>query len=427
MIDRRINFFLKVVVAVAKKHQTVGDSQPLSMATLFTPAGVRPSDEEMVFRRRAIEVGKQFSSDVRCEEAIAEVVKQIVSEGLHCRLGSVDNEVVTMLENQIEGVDRSEERMNILKIYHYVVWKTAGDNKWTLRRNPGECNTIPYLPHMLLGNHMKMEAETVLGSTRTALVEETDLSSGVIRAIVNSEELPQVSQSNCENSKAMVNPQDWTEVGLMEFVNGCLPYEHRLGEERSQPITKVITSKERKLTWKEAQDSDDQRGEIVFANQGGQGEGEGRRYYVRTKSDVRTLYEMRPPSMKNMVLGFFASRYRRIQQGGHGLEAARDKIDPSTGLGPDSTERGAGDDHLMAPQCMKLTNEVLMIKRSGRDAVLHFLYDGKARKHGNQVLWESWQFLEEIRDQDQDVTEQQTRTRLEVFPMSKEEQEYDSD
>ena len=87
------------MVAVAKKHQTVGDSQPLSMATLFTPAGVRPSDEEMVFRRRAIEVGKQFSSDVRCEEAIAEVVKQIVSEGLHCRLGSVDNEVVTMLEN----------------------------------------------------------------------------------------------------------------------------------------------------------------------------------------------------------------------------------------------------------------------------------------------------------------------------------------
>ena len=83
--------------------------------------------------------------------------------------------------------------MNILKIYHYVVWKTAGDNKWTLRRNPGECNTIPYLPHMLLGNHMKMEAETVLGSTRTALVEETDLSSGVIRAIVNSEELPQVT------------------------------------------------------------------------------------------------------------------------------------------------------------------------------------------------------------------------------------------
>ena len=77
--------------------------------------------------------------------------------------------------------------------------------------------------------------------------------------------------------------------------------------------------------------------------------------------------------------------------------------------------------------CRALLNEVLMIKRSGRDAVLHFLYDGKARKHGNQVLWESWQFLEEIRDQDQDVTEQQTRTRLEVFPMSKEEQEYDSD
>ena len=100
---------------------------------------------------------------------------------------------------------------------------------------------------------------------------------------------------------------------------------------------------------------------------------------MRTKSDVRTLYEMRPPRMRNMVFGFFASRYRRIKPGGHGLEAARDKIDPSTGSGPDSTERGAGDDHLIAPQCMNLTNEVLMIKRSGRDAVLHYLYDRKAR------------------------------------------------
>ena len=131
--------------------------------------------------------------------------------------------------------------------------------------------------------------------------------------------------------------------------------------------------------------------------------------------------------MSNMVFGFFASNYRRMRPSGNGFEAAKNKIDPSTGLGPDSTEKIVGDDDLMAPQCMKLTNEVLMIKRSGRDAVLHFLYDGKARKHGNQVLWESWQFLEEIRDQDQDVTEQQTRTRLEVFPMSKEEQEYDSD
>ena len=81
----------------------------------------------------------------------------------------------------------------------------------------------------------------------------------------------------------------------------------------------------------------------------------------------------------------------------------------------------------MAPQCMQLTNEVVMVKRSGKNAVLHLLNDGKTRRHGNQVLWSPWEFLEEIREQDEDVTEEQKNRRLEVFPMSKEEQEDDSD
>ena len=405
-------------MAVAKKHQSDGDAQPLSMATLFTPAGAQPSAEEVVFRRRAIEVGKQMSSEVRCEDAIVTIFKKLVSEGLYCAHGNIDNEVVQILDGQINE-ERSEERMKILHIYHYLMWKTAGDEKWTLRRNPGECNTIPYLPHILLGNHMKMEAETVV-SMRTALVEDEELSSGVIRAIANAV----VSEST---SQPEFKPEDWVEVSLIEFINGCLPDEHCLTEQRSQPIIEVIASKERKLTWKEAQDSDNHRGEVIFASRAGEAEGVDRKYYVRTKSDIRTLYEMRPPMLKNMVLGFFASAYRRIQAGGCGLQAAKDRIDPGTGLGPDSSDKLVGDEHLMAPQCMQLTNGVVMVKRSGKNAVLHLQYDGKARRHGNQLLWSPWQFLEEIRDQDQEVTEEQKRRRLQVFPMSKEEQEDDSD
>ena len=133
--------------------------------------------------------------------------------------------------------------------------------------------------------------------------------------------------------------------------------------------------------------------------------------------------------MKDMVLGYFASNYRRIKPGGCGLQAAKDKIDPSTGLGPDSSEKVVGDEYQMAPQCMQLTNEDVMVKRSGKNAVLHLLFDGKPRRHGSQLLWSPWQFLEEIRDenQDQDETEEQKRRRLEVFPMSKKEQEDESD
>ena len=406
------------MVAVAKRHQSDGDSQPLSMATLFTPAGVQPSVEEMVFRRRAIEVGKQVSSEVRCEEAIVEIFKMFASEGLYCRPADIDDEWVHMLNSQI-GEDRSEEREKALRIYHYLMWKTAGDEKWTLRRNPGECDTIPYLPNILMCNHMKMEAETVF-SMRTAQVEDKELSSGVIRVI---------SSGEASVSESEFKPEDWMEVSLVEFINGCLPNEDRLTEERSQPIIQVITSKERKLTWTEAHDGDNDRGEVIFANQAGEGEDDDRKYYVRTKSDVRTLYEMRPLRLRNMMLGQFASEYRRIQPGGCGLESAKDKIDPGTGLGPDSSDKVVGDEQLMAPQCMQLTNEDIMVKRSGKKGILHLLYDGRTRRHGSQLLWTPWQFLEQISDenQDQDETTEQKNRRLEVFPMSKEEQEDDSD
>ena len=381
-------------------------------------------------------MGKQVSSEVGCEEAIVQIFKRVATEGLYCRHADIDDEVVHILNSQI-GEDRSEERKKILQFYHYLIWKTAGDQKWTVRRNPGECSTIAYLPHILLGNHMKMEAETVF-SMRTAQVEEKELSSGVIRAI---------SSAEASESESEFKPENWMEVSLVEFINGCLPDEHCLKEERSQPIMQVITSKELKLTWKGAEDSDSQRGEVIFATRpvegereiegegenegegGSEREGENEKYYVRTKSDVRILYEMRPPPLSNMVLGYFASNYRRIKPGGNGLQAAKDKIDPATGLGPDSSDKVVGDEHLMAPQCMQLTNGDVMVKRSGKNAVLRLLFDGKARRHGNQVLWSPWQRLEEIRDQDQiqDETQEQKTRRLEVFPMSKEEEEDDSD
>ena len=181
------------------------------------------------------------------------------------------------------------------------------------------------------------------------------------------------------------------------------------------------------MTWKEAQDSDSQREEVLFTSRADEEEGEEGNYYVRTKSDVRTLFEIKPPIMKKMRLGQFASRYRKIKPEGRGFQAAKDKIDPDTGVGPDSSERLFGDEHLMAPQCMQLTNGDIMVKRAGKNAVLHFQYDGKTRRHGKQVLWSSWQFLEEIREQAVVETEEQKERRLEVFPMSKEEEEDDLD
>ena len=61
------------------------------------------------------------------------------------------------------------------------------------------------------------------------------------------------------------------------------------------------------------------------ASQGG--EEDNKKYYLRAKSDVRILYEMRLPRMKNIVLGFFASRYRKVKASGNGYQVTKVRID----------------------------------------------------------------------------------------------------
>ena len=120
-----------------------------------------------------------------------------------------------------------------------------------------------------------------------------------------------------------------------------------------------------------------------------------------------------------MPLGQLASEYRKIQAGGHGLESAREKIDPETGVGPASMSPVVGTEDQMAPICMQLTNGTVMQQRSGPKAVLHLLYSDAPGKHGNQLLWSPWRYLEDVgEDQQEEETDLQKNRRLAVFPMS---------
>ena len=65
-----------------------------------------------------------------------------------------------------------------------------------------------------------------------------------------------------------------------------------------------------------------------------------------------------------MVLGQFASSYRKLAQSDNSFEAAKEMIDPETGLGPLSAEIIAGTQDLYAPRCFQLKNEVIMQMRS---------------------------------------------------------------
>ena len=401
-------------MSLAKKYQSGGTSQPLSMATLYTPSHLQPSTEEKAFRRRAIELSEGFSSNEDCEEAIIKIVRTLAIEGFYCNYNSVDEEMGRIVATQVRSDERSEERTRLIIIYHFLIWKTAGDQKWTVPRYPGACSIRPYLPKLLQITHGRVVAQTNLSQGRLPEHIE-ELKEEVVTAISG----PHGENDLHDHSEPSFIPELWREVNLLEFINGSLPDGDRIVGLRSQPICQVLTSKERKLTWKEAKDSDNQNGEEVFEVEGEDENEENSKKYVRVKQDVRTLFEMRPDRLRSMKLGQFASEYRRIKPGGWGLQSAKDKIDPTTGLGPDSTDMVAGTTNEMAPQCMQLKNEEIMVKRAGKKAVLQLLYSGKASKHGNQVLWSSWQHLEEMTGaQEEEETTEQRNIRLQIFPCS---------
>ena len=406
-----------MIVSLAKKYQSGGSSQPLSMATLYTPSHLQPSPEERAFRRRAIELSEGFSCDKECEEAIVEIIQTLAVEGFYCKYGSVDEEMSRIVAEQIQNDKRSEERTRLVIIYHFLIWKTAGDQNWTVPRNPGACKIRPYLPKLLQITRNRVVTETSLRQDqRPADTEE--LNEDVITAIKTKAD-PLVDHDHDDHSEARFIPEVWKEVNLLEFINASLPDGDRIVGPRSQPICQVVTSKERKLTWKRATDSDNHNGEEVFEVEEDDENEENKKKYVRVKQDVRTLYEMRPDGMRDMTLGQFASEYRRIKAGGNGLQSAKDKIDHTTGLGPDSTDMVAGTRNQIAPQCMQLKNEQIMVRRDGRKAVLHLLYSGKGSNHGNQLLWSCWQYLEEVTGvQEEEETAEQRNTRLQIFPTS---------
>ena len=74
----------------------------------------------------------------------------------------------------------------------------------------------------------------------------------------------------------------------------------------------------------------------------------------------------------------------------------------------------------MAPQAMMMENGRILVKRSNESkAVIHLLHHGTTSKYANCLLWNPWQFLENIAtNQQEEETDAQKNTRLSIFPMS---------
>ena len=381
------------IKALRQQHQMKGKPEPISLMTMCTPAGLVVSEEEHFLRERAVQLGKTMRQERSAVEAIVEIMGTLRGEGIdNLRFNLEDgrrirNELWSLLQHHEEAVQED------LLTYQILMWKTGGDMMWTMARDPGESETDAYIPELLDASGLHMSAE--LSSSGDHLMPEEGFISNEVKSLV-------------------ANAENWMEISFLEFVNSTLPSKQvaPVKGAASQPVVPIITSKEKKLTWRKASDSDNHSGDTVF-------HGEAESSYVRTNTDVRILYEKRPARMDQMVLAEFACDYILLHPSKKGYEKATSSINEDTEVGPVSGHIVAGTVDLAAPVTMKLSDGKIMRRRQDGKAVPLLLFSGSISKHGSQVMFSPWRRLEDVDgSQDEEETDDQRSARLKIFPCS---------
>ena len=380
---------------MAEKHQKTGQPEPISLMTMYTPSALTVTEAEFALRGRAVQLGNMFGEETSAVHAISEIMNVLRQEGI----GDVEfqqDHLKRISDELLLTVSPAQDNHEDLVSYHTLLWKTGGDGIWTMERSPSDREVVPYIPALLGASRMAMSAKISFQGDQ--LLPKEFLISEELKAVLK-------DQKTADN---------WQEISFLEFINSTLPSSkvpQAVGP-TSQTITQVITTKDRKLTWRAAQDSDNETGEVIF-------ESEGRRLYVRTDGDVRKLYEGRPEGMRTMSLGQFACEYRLLRPSDIGFENAKNSIDEETNLGPNSSDLVAGTINTFAPKAMRLANDKIMKRRMEDKTVPHLLFSGMMSRHGSQLMWTPWQNLEDITGQQDELeTVEQQRTRLQIFPLS---------
>ena len=319
-----------------------GPPEPLSLVIMHTGKGIEASRDEIFLRGRAVELGQMISGGKNSTEAIKELGRQLMGEGLGDV--EVDNEVVGILHGQGFRELLTSPEGDMVIAYHSLIRRTAGSDSWTLPRQVQEQTVVPFLPHLLEVTQMTMKAGLVINEESCSR-EEKSLRDDIASHIEE--------------------PDNWTEVSILEFFNSALPQGSqvggavggKLGSLKSQGTVKVMCMRDPKLKWREACDNDEVRGEEIFVSPPAE------KSYIRRDTDIRVLYEGKPDGMREMRLGQLASEYRLLKRTDKRTQTTRGQIDDRTGLGLPSSSLVAGTEQTVAPQAMMMGNGRIMVNR----------------------------------------------------------------
>ena len=387
------------VVMLAQKHQNTSiTSEPPSLLTIWTGKGVEASKEEDSLREQLIEEAERLPKDTSFVNSTLLITRKMKKQ---LRIISVVDEKLQEIDsNVIRLFDSiSEEDRRGLGLYHLLLWKTAGKDKWTYRRGRKELKMVPYLPKLMEFTKMKMEVTTVLGGGGVMLTSQPKIPLDPSLASIVSEE------------------ESWKEISILEFMNSVSP--QKVTDIKSQIHVDVKARNSKVLSWRPEKATDKDAGEDTFKSFDRKLKMD--KDFVRTDSSPRKLYEHRPASLQAMRYGQFACQYRKLDPSQNGYKTLYDQCNSnSQALGPDSDFPMVGVPGRTVPTGVILNNSVLMKLRDDKIA-LPVLPDGERNYVTDVLLFGEWDNSDEVAEQSADgdtplKMEQRKSVRLELFP-----------
>ena len=371
------------IVEIAQRCQ-IGDVVfPLSLLNIWTPSEWIPSENEKVLRFRVEQLSHERNHDENTEEAIIDITHTLLEEGLFEELASeeIDQDILQSMKRSLVEVSSVQDpsSLNALMWFHTLLLRTGGNNQWTLRRQCGATLVIPYHPLLLEALGQQVEA----------------------RIAINAEHL-KTNQVQC-GSEVMAGFA-WRDVSVLNFLHGISLDKY--DEPVSQFTVSVIASQEQEFTFKESNEKDEECDDIFINSKGDS--------FIITNGDLRKLYVKRPPAMQWMTFAQFVTSYYRKTSRQQAI------IDPQTDVGQESEELIVGGGGLRAPLSMKLSNTIIMKKRSEESKPIPVLLQcNTLNSYGERMLFQPWRSFEElVEDQNDEDKATQQQNRLKLFPLS---------
>ena len=377
----------KNIVSLAKQHQIGEKMYPLSCLDMWSTESWKPTEAEMILKRRAVTLSQAWNDDGDgdgddTEEAIIQITQTLLEEGLFEDMvtESIDAAIIRDLKQRLYDLnpERDDNSLKTLLWYHVLLLKTS-TKEWTFARKCGQNQVLPYHPILLAAVENFVQMKPVLEGESFASV--------------------------CEDVTDLGNdssPEFWKEVTLLEFVSWIMLENYE--DLASSNTVGIITTPEQLFNFTEATERDDEVDD-VFTNSKNEA-------FVITNGDVRKLYMKRPPAMGGMTLAQFAVQYYKKH---HTQKAV---IDPISGLGEESRDPVVGSEE-MAPKAMQLNNMIIMKRRTRNLPVPLLMFNNALDNYGEQVLFQPWDSLEQLTNvRTEEESRDRRRRQLELFPMA---------